>query len=354
MEKIRFEWIQILRVGKTIYPLVLFIAITFPLSPADTTLASAGSAFPHEAQQLTDSLGLIAPGLTMQSAENGTIEVGSRLATYLQVVLVVIVCLLLLTVTVYVSMSWSRRAALKRPPPAPVVIDPILIPKETEIDRINGDKPNHSDHDAGGQTYDEQIHDTDEIPSRVSVSTPSPHTEAPKIEENGTGKIAPLTPADRRVPIHVEGDAYKEMRFYCTVHRVGFRLSRSGRDIRCNHDHLLASTFPNGANWVFCCDCCRFRLAGNSEESGSKACPCCERHMVRMYLCDQCHVLSTESRTVVQSNYKIPDEGIWPFCPSCLVSPPVELWTHQCAVVEAELMSVFQPCPWCEQSPSFE
>lgn len=359
MEKIRFEWSQLTRTGRiAVGPLVLFIAIAIPLLPPATTLASAGSTISRGDQQprIADSLTLIAPGFALQNPADGTNEVSNQLATYLQVVLVVIVCLLLLSATVYFSMSWTRRATPTRPPPrapTPVAVDPILIPQEPDLGQINGDNPNNSASDAGGQTPDEQIHDTDELPSRVSTTTLDPPTEGPKIVENGAGKVAPRLP-DRRIHIQIDGAAREEMRVYCTVHRVGFRVSRSGRDIRCNHDHLLASNFPYGADWVFCCDCQRFSLAGDAEEAGSKACPCCERRMVRMYLCDQCHVLSAESRTLVLIKYMIKDEGIWPSCPGCLAGPPVELWTHQCAVVEAELMSVVQPCHWCEQAPPFE
>lgn len=302
MEKRRFEWRQILRAGRiALGPLVLFIAIAIPLSPAHTTLA----------------------------AEDGAIEVSNQVATSLQVVLVVIVCMLILSVTVYISMSLMHKKASTRPAPDVVNLD----------------------HGGGKQTHEEQTQDTEEIPIPVFTSTPNPHTENLKTPTNGTGKRSPRTP-DSRID-KIEAAARKYMRVYCTIHRVGFSVSRSGRDIRCNHDHLVASNFP-GADWVFCCDCRRFSLASNSEESGSKACPCCERRMVRMYLCDQCQVLSVQSRTSLLPDHMIKDDGIWPSCPSCISRPPEELWNHQCAVVEAELMSVFQPCQWCEQSPPGE
>lgn len=290
MAKIRIEWTQILRAGKiSIYPLVLFITIA-----------------------------IARPGLAIQqTAEAGSVAASDVLVTYLQVVLAVIVCLLLLGVPVYYSLSRKRRKQSKIPKPtvnSVPELSSVLV--ETGVLSNNG------------------------FQAENTVSEPTDVVDAQWTDRQGLEHQA-------------AGIGLEQIRVFCTVHRVGFNAIRGNNNILCPlGPHVIAQDFPYGGNLVFCCDCGRFSLASVSQESSSKACPSCDRPMVRMYLCDRCHVLSTESRALTGNRYEITDKGISPFCPGCLLSPPVKLWNHQCAPVEAELLSAaFQPCQWCEQAP---
>lgn len=293
MAKFRIEWTQILHAGKlSIYPLVLFI------TPA-----------------------LARPGVAIQqTAEGGSVAVSDGLVTYLQVVLVVIVGLLLLGIPVHYLLSRKRRKQSKVPAPKKEIVGPLTtVLVQTGVLSNNGFQGDFKD---------------------TLISEPQ------DVEE------APLT--DREIRGHqAAGINVEQIRVFCTVHRVGFTVARGINNILCPlGPHVIARDFPYGGNLVFCCDCGRFSVAIVSEESSTKACPSCDRAMVRMYLCDRCHVLSTESRALTGNRYEITDKGISPFCPGCLLTPPVKLWNHQCAPVEAELLSAaFQPCQWCEQAP---
>jgi len=144
----------------------------------------------------------------------------------------------------------------------------------------------------------------------------------------------------------------REIRLFCTSHRFGFRLPRGSRQIVCPlGSHVLGQELPYEGDWSYCCDCRRFWSLALVTEFSSKICPCCERQIVRRYLCDRCRVVSVESDTVAgHKEYKISGRGILPYCPGCLMQSPNQVWSHYCAKLDAELITAQRCCSLCEKA----
>ena len=292
---------------------------------------------------VVNRLAAVSPGSAIQNAERESLTTANPVASFLQATLAVIVVLLLLGVAVLYSLSKRQQIRLENR-------------KTWNADANVVDLSPQPETTATTDVSDAVVLPVDQIPDQLlepqSDSSPIPRAEFEETVRLLMKNMEALSSDGRKRDALTDDSTREKLRIYCANHRFGFHVSRGGRDIVCPlGGHVIGRNFPYGSDWVFCCDCSRFSLVSDSEEPGAKACPSCERSLVQMYSCDRCHVLSAESRTLTGNKYKTGEQGISPFCPGCLSSPPAKLWNHQCARSEAELISAFLPCRWCNATP---
>ncbi|PYS93218.1 MAG: hypothetical protein DMF64_05925 [Acidobacteria bacterium] len=150
------------------------------------------------------------------------------------------------------------------------------------------------------------------------------------------------------------------IRVYCPTHKTALPPMQAAAYISCpNGPHALAQNFPHDDFWEYCCDCQSFRpseirLMGKTQAR----CLVCDRQVARRYLCNRCQVISIESDEVARRRkaYSINGVGvIEPSCPACGHRPATaEVRAHQCADVDALLLTPRLTCPFCAEPTRVE
>ncbi len=123
----------------------------------------------------------------------------------------------------------------------------------------------------------------------------------------------------------------------------------------------MSQNFPPANFWEYCCDCDRFypfQLANNDRRERNldvEQCVNCKRHAIKRYLCDQCNVVSIESREKGEKSYRITATGsvrlakgpIRHECPACMKSSQAAIGEHHCKKVEVTYTTARDECPFC-------
>ena len=147
------------------------------------------------------------------------------------------------------------------------------------------------------------------------------------------------------------------MRVFCPEHKRGFFAPRQS-PIKCeNRGHLLGEIdfegqgrSPVEIKWQYCCNCEHF-CPVVFDQYALQRCPVCTRKTSLLYLCDQCHVISFESNTPLQTkNFTLTPEGApQPSCPGCLRPASADLHEHTCDEINASFVTGLSTCPICEE-----
>lgn len=145
----------------------------------------------------------------------------------------------------------------------------------------------------------------------------------------------------------------KQIKIYCPQHQTVSEVEGKAQIICEIREHALSNNFPHSEYWEYCCDCQIF--SPSSFGTGGKAvenCRHCERPTLRRFLCDECKIISYESDEETKGkNFTISPEGTKPACPGCRkLFGGVHSNQHQCADIEAALMTHRAECPFCRRS----
>ena len=147
------------------------------------------------------------------------------------------------------------------------------------------------------------------------------------------------------------------MRVFCPEHKRGFFAPRQS-PIKCeNRGHLLGEIdfegqgrSPIEIQWQYCCNCEHF-CPVDFDQYALQRCPVCTRKASLLYLCDQCHLISFESNTPLQTkNFTLTSEGApQPSCPGCLRPASADLHEHTCDEINTAFVTGLSSCPICDE-----
>lgn len=145
----------------------------------------------------------------------------------------------------------------------------------------------------------------------------------------------------------------RQIKVFCPTHRIGYE-TRAAKIILCEAGgHTLTQSFPDENFWEYCCDCQTFFPSGVAKESRLKdACPVCEAHTTRRYLCDTCKLISFESDEPARGKaFSVPAQAaaVGPSCPACLSMPRSRPVFHACPELDSDFTTPRATCPFCQE-----
>jgi Double zinc ribbon len=139
-------------------------------------------------------------------------------------------------------------------------------------------------------------------------------------------------------------------RIFCPVHEVSFAVEGTSKILCEVTGHSLATDFPNGEVWEYCCNCETFspsRLCAG--EKAGNICFGCQNEIVKRFLCAECKILSFECDSKPKGQrFFISEQGIAPACPGCNVVPRQEdVIGHDCREIETKVFTSRNKCLFC-------
>ena len=149
---------------------------------------------------------------------------------------------------------------------------------------------------------------------------------------------------------------------FCVSHNFTFQVSRQAGIIRCESSqarHAFDGEFPWSGLWAYCCGCERVIVWKGKENVSTHQCPFCKRREhPRVYVCDQCAVITLDFAGHITKRLKRFSVLEWgmpqPNCPGCFSPPQSPPQKHYCKVIQANLATSLDICPFCLDNIGFK